>query len=209
MRRLSPLVACLVAMGILVLWLCGHSGWSTASFCLVDTHREYKFGGKIRLHVWDLKAAGLNELTVRLLIIQNGKAQTAHQTVCQWKGWNPPSPPANGRLMLLIEDPQPSETGKRFPHLGLDLQVPAATQAHTASNETSVAIDGKLQLRMSASSSGDSVGTAVVIYSEVYALAKDTNPGSLDGSLDSLIASSKAAPGGTLLAVTVEAKPQR
>ncbi len=205
MRRPSLLVACLAVIGLYLVLMWALRA-STASFCMVDLHREHQFDGKIRLHIWDLKAAGLTELTVRLVIIQNGKAQTAHQTVLECKGWSP-SAPANGRLMLLIEDPQPSETGKqRFPHLVLDLQLPPMPDAHTSSKETNVAIDGNLQWRTSASSSGNSVGNPLVIYSEVYAPAKEMSSNSLDGSLDFLIASSKGAPGRALLAVTVEAK---
>jgi hypothetical protein len=92
-RRLLPFVVCVVALGL------GAGAYvllsTPAPLCLVDGPRNYNFGEAVQLHVWDIKVARLKELKARLLVITNGKVQTAHQVEYEWTDQQS-HPPASG-----------------------------------------------------------------------------------------------------------------
>jgi hypothetical protein len=203
-RRLLSFV-CVVALGLAA---GAYVVLSTpAPLCLVDGPRTYNFGEAVQLQVWNLKVARLKELKARLLVITNGKLQTAHEVDYEWTDQQS-HPPASGQMMLLIKEDPPYGAGKRFPYLVLDLQgLPSYRRSE---KQLGVVLDGDLQSSMSTSSSGNSVGPSVVVYSHVFRPKADVGPSFSSGvdTVDSLLAASKEGSGRTILAIALESKPQ-
>ncbi|HET6325638.1 MAG TPA: hypothetical protein VFG04_13245 [Planctomycetaceae bacterium] len=198
---------CAVALGI-----CGCNSLSTpapasppsVASCHVEQDREYKFGERTQLHIWNLKVANLKELKAQLLVISAGKVQVVDKVECQWSGWDEAHPSADGQLILLVEGPQ-TGPAQRVPHLGLDFK---GLSPHTKSEtHTGLTIDGSLRTQMHTTSSGDLANHLLILSAELFVPATEpAHSFSLGPTVESLVEASKAGRGRVVLAVTLEPK---
>ena len=179
---------------------------SPAPGCTIVAKRDVKLGDGTELRVWDLQAAGLKQLTARLLIATDGKVEPANEVEYKWSAWGPDAKPATGQLVLLIQDGKPfGVKGKRLPLLGLDLDG-SPSYARTGV-QRDIKLEGDLKSRTTSSSYTSPLGRRTVLYSQLF--VKPDDPGntfSLGSDPDTVAASSKG--GRTVVAVTLEWAPQ-
>ncbi len=72
--------------------------------CSIESKREINVGEGTELWVWNLKLAGLKQLTARILIATDGKVVPGSVLTYRWEGWKPEQPAATGELVLIIQD---------------------------------------------------------------------------------------------------------
>jgi hypothetical protein len=176
-------------------------------FCSVDAPMEKDFQEGAVIQTWNLKVYGLKSLTARLLIITDGKVNTANESALMWNKWEPTAPPATGQLVLLIQDGVAfGAKGKRLPSLSLELVGSPTFSGHANSSKLFLAAD--LQVKLTSSwSVGFEIGKQL-IYSQIFLepggqQLKETN---LRSDLDTAINISRD--GRTVLAVELEARPR-
>jgi hypothetical protein len=180
-----------------------------ASPMLIDSYRKIDFQPGIQLHVWNVRALGLKELSISLLVIRDGKRQTASRTDYKWDKWDISQPLVAGQIVLLMHDGQQfGVKDKRLPILAIDFaKLPDGTQSATTSNN--ILIEGALNSRGGAATGPGSLmsfppgqGHKAVLYGELFAPVTDLASVSLTPDLDALI---KAANSGrTVVAVCLE-----
>lgn len=172
----------------------------------VESLREVKLDHGTVLRIWNLKANGLKQLTVSLLVATDGKVQTANEVEYQWNKWGPTAPEASGQLLLLLQDGKAfGVKGKLLPLLALDLQgSPAHAKTGT---KMELFLEGELQPHSTSFTPGNPLPKRSVIYAQLFlSKADDTGPFSLGTDLESVVATSKG--GRTVVAVAVEWSPQ-
>jgi hypothetical protein len=96
---------------------------ATSPSCAVESQRILELDDGTQLQIWDVKASGLERLTIRLLVATDGKVETAKEVEYKWRKWETAAPAATGQLVLLIQDGKAfGAKGKRLPLLAVDLQ---------------------------------------------------------------------------------------
>jgi hypothetical protein len=174
--------------------------------CSIESSREFKLDDGNEIRIWNIKTFGLKLLTVRLLIVTNGNAETVNELEYKWQTWDSNSPPASGQLVFLIQDGKLfGVKGKRFPQISLDIEgSPSNTKT---GKKVDLFLEGEFNSRMTNVSNGTHLSQNSVIYSQLFLSKADTSgTASLGSDLESVIASSKH--GGKVIAVTLDWVPQ-
>jgi hypothetical protein len=174
--------------------------------CGVESARDLKIDDDTELRIWNLKANGLKQLTVRLLVATDGKIQTAHEVAYRWDKWEPSAPAASGQLVLLLQDGRAfGVKGKRLPLLALDLQ--GSPDHVRTGNRMGLVLQNELHPRMTTATHSNPLFTPSVLYAQLFVpRANDMGAFSLGSDLHSVAAASKE--GRTVVAVALEWSPQ-
>jgi hypothetical protein len=167
----------------------------------IESRQELPFGGGAKGTVWSLRGQKVKELTARLLICTDGKADNNNEISCQW---NDTSKPMHGQLVLLVQDGQPfGVKGKRLASLGLSFS--SGGPSSKIERSSSALISSDLPSRMSTATDATSISAKEVLYRELSAPLKEgAQAWNLGGSEEELVKSSKD--GSVVLAVILEWK---
>ncbi|MGG6265523.1 hypothetical protein ACQ4M3_05900 [Leptolyngbya sp. AN03gr2] len=191
-------------MAVLLLTACNRPP-TVQSICSIENRSEYQFSDSTRLTLWNFRASQLKQLTAQLLVIQNGKVQTAKQIQYDWRTWSN-SAIASGQLAVLLQSGQPfGAANLQLPQLTATLQsAPAYIKAE---QQIPTLLRGDLELRTAIATDPQSLQQQTVLYAAVFS-PSSASPGSISLSSDlrSLIAASK--PNRTVVAVTLECQSQ-
>jgi len=171
--------------------------------CTVESAGEVRLGDATELRIWNLRTSDLSELTVRLLVVTDGNAQTATEIKCKWE---PGTGSTTGQLTLLIQDGKTFGAKGRLPSLALEFQgSPPATRTEST---TRLLVDGDLHPLMTLSTTNSPRLTEQsVLYAQQFVpQASDSGVLSLTNGVESVVESSKG--GRTIVAVSLEWVPR-
>jgi len=173
--------------------------------CAVESTRNLKLDDGTELQIWDVKASGLERLTVRLLVATDGKVETANEVEYKWDKWETAAPAATGQLVLLIQDGKAfGVKGKRLPLLAVDLQ---GSPGHVRSETKRGLVLEGVYWRMSDSSFSSPLPMRSVIGGQLFVPKADApGPDRWSNNLESVVEFSKE--GKTAVAVVLEWSPQ-
>lgn len=171
---------------------------SVTPSCEVESSRTVKLDDGTELRIWDLKMAGLKQLTAKLLIATDGKVQTANEIEYKWETWEA-SVVATGQLVLLVQDGKAfGVKDKQLPLLGLDLK--GEPPRFMTGKKSNLLLNGELQSRMSTAMQKQSLGKRNLIYAHLFTPKDNPASGfSITSDPEQLAAASKD--GRTVLAV--------
>ena len=209
MKKLLIFVLVLaVAVGGLGYWRGWFSGIKEANAgaspsLKIDSQYELPFAGGTKETIWSLRGQKVKELTARLLICTDGKADKSNEISCRW---DDTSKPLHGQLVLLVQDGQQfGVKGKRLLSLGLSFS--SGGPATKSEKSSSGLIPGDLPSKMVASMGPGLISGNENLYSEISAplKLKEAQSWGLVGSEEYFIKSSKD--GAVVVAVILEWKP--
>ena len=178
----------------------------------VDSYRKLDLQPGIQLHVWNIRANRLKELTASLLVIRDGKPQTASKIEYKWEKWDNSQPPATGQIMLLMQDGQLfGVKDKRWPLLTVDF--PKQQDGISARTTSNIAIEGDLNPSMATSTNSGNLLSfppgqthKAILYGEVFVPANFVGSLSFGPTIESLVEA--ASEGRTVVAISLEWVPQ-
>jgi hypothetical protein len=166
----------------------------------IESKQELPLGAGTKATIWTLRGTKVKDLTARLLVCTDGKADRNNEITCRW---DDPSKPMHGQLVLLVQDGEPfGVKGKCLPSLSLSFQSGPPTSQTT--KRISRLIPSDLGTTVRTASEASLISGKEVLYAEASApVGKGKRTLSL-GTEDGLVESSKG--GGVALAVIVEWK---
>jgi len=179
----------------------------------IESRQEHFFGDWAKARIWNLRGRKVKELTSRLLVYTDGKADKNNKIICRWEDT---SKPMQGQLVLLVEYGRPFGVKcKRLPLLSLSfLSGGPKTTTNMSSSalvpsdmSSSAPVLSEVGCTFSTASDARSILGKEVLYAEVSGSTKEGWRSLLLGGgdvEDRLVESSKN--GGVSLAVIVEWK---
>jgi hypothetical protein len=178
----------------------------------VDSYRKLDLQPGIQLHVWNVRVHALKELTASLLVIRDGKPQTASKTEIKWEKWDDSRPPASGQMLLLMQDGQLfGVKDKRVPLLMVDF--PDLRDGTRVASTSIIPIEGDVKGNISTATNAGSLLSfspgqthKAILYGELFVPANDLAGASLSPDLDVLIKA--ASSGRAVVAIILEWVPR-
>jgi hypothetical protein len=170
--------------------------------CSAEATPEVQLTDGTELRVWNLKASELKQLTCRLLVITDGKVQTANEVEYRWENWEPSALPVTGQLAVLIQDGKAfGVQGKRLPSMTLDFKnSPPYTRIE---KPTKLMLEGELHPEMGSTlTRTNQLGEWTAIYVRVFTPTPNTSKAYSLGDREGLVKASKG--GRTVVAVELE-----
>jgi hypothetical protein len=178
----------------------------------VESYRKLDLQPGIQLHMWNIQANSLKELSVSLLIIRDGKPEITSKIEYKWETWESSEPPAIGQIMLLLQDGQLfGVADRRVPLLMDDFpKLPPGSRAQVNSN---VSIEGRL---MPGAATTTNEGTFMsfppghphkkILYGAIFVPENFVGSVSLAPNIETL--SEAASDGRVVVAISLEWIPQ-
>jgi hypothetical protein len=172
----------------------------------IRNRRELDFEPGIKLTAWDFRAFRVAELTVRLLVIKDGKSQVVQELACKWENWPDSTSEAAWRLLYVLQDGDPfGAKNKRLPAITLAFDDAAPTSS--TNKRSNQFVEGEFRLHHGASRKDGTLARSRpdIIYYHFYNATTDDSSTTLSGTVDSLVEASQG--GHTAVAIAVEWKP--
>jgi hypothetical protein len=172
----------------------------------ITNRRQLDFGPGIEMTRWDFRASRVQELTVRLLVMKDGKSEQAQEVACKWDQWPQSDREASWHLHYLLQDGDPfGAKNKRLPAITLSFDAAAPTSS--VQKRSHEFVEGEFGAQQSASTNDGALNPARphLVYYRFYDPAKGDSSVTLSGTVESLTEASKD--GRTAVAIVVEWKP--
>jgi len=175
-----------------------------SSFVL-DSHQELKFKDGITMDVWDVRATRIRELTVRLLIIADGKSQVAREEKLKWDNWPKEQAEEAWQLYYLLQDNQ-ALGAKRERVPSFTIRFGSAKPRSSTGMRSTLSVDGEFSTPSTSTSAKAAINASEesVVYVQIHNPAKWSGTIEFGRTVESLI---KIANGGrVIVALTLEWK---
>jgi hypothetical protein len=207
-RYLAPFLLC---PAVVLVASCGKqvppAAAPNAPSCAIEASREFTLGGGTEVREWDLRAAGLRRLAVRLLVATDGKARPAAEAEYKWDRWAPDDPPATLRLVLLMTDGRAfGAKGKWLPRLRLDA---AGSPPHAmVESRPELVLEGDWHERMSTAMTPQPLLAQSVLFARLFLPRADAALSYTMRGSDAAAVAAASSGGQAVVAVLLEWEPQ-